>query len=107
MCLSNSAGCLMSLNGVSDVGKPINISMKLSFLLNLKQGQTQILNADMTHDLYTLNQEAPEMYLDEIQDLLALTYDTGIAKTTLFENIRDMGITYKLLQKAAAERDDE
>jgi len=74
---------------------------------NPKQGRPRILNADMTHDLYTLNQEAPEMYLDEIQDWLALAYDTGIAKTTLFKNIRDMGITYKLLRKAAAERDEE
>ena len=47
------------------------------------------------------------MFLDEIQDWLALAYNTAISKTTLFENIRDLGITYKLLRKAAAERDEE
>ena len=70
-------------------------------------GRRRILNADMTHDLYTLLEEAPEMYLDEIQDWLAVTHDVKLSKTALFENIRDAGITYKLLRKAAAERDDD
>jgi hypothetical protein len=61
----------------------------------------------MTHDLYTLLQEAPEMFLDQIQDWLALAYDTGILKTALFQNIHDAGVTYKLLQRAATEQDKE
>ncbi|KAF8170957.1 hypothetical protein BJ912DRAFT_816317, partial [Pholiota molesta] len=35
---------------------------------NPSRGRPRILNADQTHDLFTLLQEAPEMYLDEIQD---------------------------------------
>jgi transposase len=70
-------------------------------------GRPRILNTDMTHDLYTLMEEAPEMYLDEIQDWIAVTHDVKLSKTALFENIRDAGITYKLLRKAAAERDDD
>ena len=61
----------------------------------------------MTHNLYTLNQAAPKMFLDKIQDWLALAYDIAISKMTLFENICDLGLTYKLLQKAAVERDEE
>ncbi|KAJ7105262.1 hypothetical protein C8R44DRAFT_531000, partial [Mycena epipterygia] len=37
---------------------------------NPDHGRPRILNADMTHDLITLNGEAPEMFLDEIQDWL-------------------------------------
>ena len=32
----------------------------------LVHGHSQILNSDMTHNLYTLVKEAPDMYLDEI-----------------------------------------
>ncbi|KAF8187423.1 hypothetical protein BJ912DRAFT_816314, partial [Pholiota molesta] len=35
---------------------------------NPSRGRPRILNADQTHDLFTLLEEAPEMYLDEIQD---------------------------------------
>jgi hypothetical protein len=58
-----------------------------------------ILNADQTHDLFTLLQEAPEMYLDEIQEL-------SISKTALHVLIRDVGISYKVLRKATYERDE-
>jgi hypothetical protein len=61
----------------------------------------------MTHDLVTLIKEAPEAFLDEIQDWLALVHDVGISQSALHENIWDCGLTYKMLQKAAAERDDE
>ena len=47
------------------------------------------------------------MYLDEIQDWLAVAYEIKLSKTALFQNIRDAGLTYKLLCKAAAERDEE
>jgi len=74
---------------------------------NPLHGRPRILNAEMTNDLATLIQEAPAMYLDEIQDWLALVHDVGISRTALHENIRDCGLTYKMLHKAAAERDEE
>jgi len=51
----------------------------------------RILNGDMTHDLYTLLEEAPEMYLNEIQDWIALTYEVHIFRTALHKNIHDAG----------------
>ncbi|KAJ6478161.1 hypothetical protein C8R47DRAFT_1198643 [Mycena vitilis] len=39
---------------------------------NPLQGRPRILNPDQTHDLLTLLAEAPEMYLDEITDWVAV-----------------------------------
>jgi transposase len=75
--------------------------------INPNRGRPRILNHNMTHDLYTLLKEAPELYLDEIQDWIALAFQTSVSKSTLFRNIRDAGVTYKLLGKAAAERDED
>ena len=61
----------------------------------------------MTHDLYTLLKEAPEMYLSEIQEWVALAYEVHISRAALHQNICDAGITYKLLCRAAAERDED
>jgi transposase len=74
---------------------------------NLMLGRPRILNSDMTHDLYTLLEEAPEMYFSEIQDWIALTYKVHISRTALHMNICDAGLTFKLLRKAAAERDED
>jgi transposase len=74
---------------------------------NPMQCRPRILNADMTHDLYTLLEEAPEMYLSEIQDWIALAHEVHISRSALHLNIRDAGITFKLLRKAAAERDED
>ena len=74
---------------------------------NPNRGRPRILNSNMTHDLYTLISKAPDIYLDEIQDWIALAYEVGISKCSLFRNIRDAGVTYKLLWKAAAERDED
>ena len=69
---------------------------------NPNRGRPRILNTDMTHDLYTLLEEAPELYLDEVQEWLAVTYDTGISISALHQNLKDAGLSYKLLQKAAS-----
>jgi transposase len=74
---------------------------------NPMQCQPHILNVDMTHDLYTLLEEAPEMYLGEIQDWIALAREVHISKSALHDNIRDAGISFKLLCRAAAERDED
>ncbi len=74
---------------------------------NPNRSRPRILNADMTHDLMTLITEAPEMYLDEIQEWIAIVHDVGLSISALHQNIRDCGITYKMLHKAAVERDEE
>ncbi|KAJ7107307.1 hypothetical protein C8R43DRAFT_1140282 [Mycena crocata] len=48
---------------------------------NPLRGRPRILNPDQTHDLLTLLAEAPEMYLDEIMDWVAVTHDTEISRT--------------------------
>jgi len=46
------------------------------------------------------------MYLDEIQDWVAISHDLSISKSSLDLIIRDAGFSYKMLSKAAAERDE-
>lgn len=74
---------------------------------NPTRGRPRILNVDATYDIMSLLDETPEMFLDEIQDWLTIAHDVKISRTALFENIRDSGVTYKMLRKAAAERDEE
>jgi hypothetical protein len=47
------------------------------------------------------------MFLDEIQDWLALVHNAGISQSAFFEIIWDSGMTYKMLWKATAEKADE
>lgn len=70
---------------------------------SLSRGHPCILNADQTHNLFTLLQEAPEMYLNEIQDWVAIAQELAISKTALHILICDVGISYKVLWKAASE----
>ncbi|KZP30372.1 hypothetical protein FIBSPDRAFT_725944, partial [Athelia psychrophila] len=67
----------------------------------LIQGWPRILNADHTHDLLTLIEEAPS------RDWVALAHDAAIGHTTVHNIIQNCGVTYKLLRRAAAERDEE
>jgi hypothetical protein len=50
--------------------------------------------------------QAPEMFLDEIQDWVALHHDTAISRSALHYIIQDAGLTFKMLHKAASERDE-
>ena len=50
---------------------------------------------------------AHEMFLDEIQDWMALHHDTVISITSLHWVIQDAGLSLKMLHKAASERDEE
>ena len=47
------------------------------------------------------------MYLDEIQDWVALRIQTSISKSALYELIRDARYPFTMLHKAASERDEE
>ena len=51
-------------------------------------------------------ERAPELYLDEIQDWVALTMEIVISRSALTELIKDAGFSYKMLHKAAAEQDE-
>src|SRR6266550_3456601 len=70
------------------------------------QGRPRILDPHQVHDLVELVQQVPEMYLDEIRDWLAVTHDVGLSLPAIHQLLRDAGLSYKMLCKAAAERDD-
>jgi transposase len=73
---------------------------------NHLQGRPYFLTADQRHDLFTMLNESPELFLDEIRDWVAVSHDIGLSKFALHYLIRDAGLTYKLLHKAASEREE-
>lgn len=70
-------------------------------------GRPPLLNAAIASDMYKLLEEYPAMYLDKIQQWLIVAHDVAMAKSTLHQNLRDLGVSYKMLRKAAKERDEE
>ncbi|KAF8798408.1 hypothetical protein BYT27DRAFT_7228453 [Phlegmacium glaucopus] len=75
--------------------------------LSSLRGRRRILSADVAEDLRNLIQESPELYLDEIGVWLALYHEVQISTTALHENLRELGLTRKLMRRAAAEGDHE
>lgn len=71
------------------------------------RGRHRILTGEVIEELRKLMQESPELYLDEIGEWLALFHDVQISKTALHDNLRDLGISRKIMLRAAAERDDQ
>ena len=74
---------------------------------NPSRGRPRILSTGVMDDLFTLLVEDPTLYLDEIQEWLVIAHNVGLPRSTLDENLRDAGLSYKLVRKAAAERDEE
>ena len=70
------------------------------------RGCPQILNSQMVSDLHDLIRENPTLFLDEIGEWLALYHDQPISTTALHDNLWELGLTHKILRRAAAERDD-
>ena len=71
-----------------------------------RSGRPRVLDAEQVLSVSEQLERAPELYLDEIQDWIALTMQTAISRSALAELIRDAGFSYKMLHKAAAERDE-
>jgi transposase len=71
------------------------------------RGRPRILNSEAISDLHELIRETPTLFLDEIGEWLALYHDQPISTTALHDNLRELGLTHKILRKAAAERDDQ
>ena len=63
---------------------------------NPLQGLPWTLDADQWHDLFSMLDESPKLFLDEIQDWVALSHDIQHSKSALHYLICDAGITYKL-----------
>jgi hypothetical protein len=70
-------------------------------------GRPRILDGGQVLSICEQLNRAPEMYLDEVQDWVALTMQTSISKSALSELIRDAGYSFKMLHKAASERNEE
>ena len=68
------------------------------------QGRRRLLNAEAISGLKELIDESPELYLDEIGEWLALYHDIPMSRTALHDNLRDLGITRKIMHRQAAER---
>ncbi|KAF8237323.1 hypothetical protein L208DRAFT_1248492 [Tricholoma matsutake] len=74
--------------------------------LSALRGQPQIMNAKAIEDLHELICETPSLFLEEIGEWLALYHNLPISTTALHDNLWELGLTYKLLWKAAAEQDE-
>jgi transposase len=70
------------------------------------RGRRRLLTRQMTEELDQLLTECPSLLVDEIGEWLALYHDQPIFTTALHGNLRDLGITYNRLKRAAVERDD-
>jgi len=68
---------------------------------NPLQGHPPALNAEQRNGLFNVLDQAPELFLDEIQDWMALHHDTVISITSLHWVIQDAGLSLKMLHKAA------
>jgi hypothetical protein len=51
--------------------------------------------------------EESDLYLNELATWLALTHDISISIPTLSRNLKEAGLTRKLLHRLAVERDEE
>ncbi|KAK0493878.1 hypothetical protein EDD18DRAFT_1077922 [Armillaria luteobubalina] len=71
------------------------------------QGRPPLLHAEAMNDLVSLSYESPQLFLDEIQEWLAVAHDLSISRSQLHQVIKDCGVTYKLMRRAAAERDEQ
>lgn len=70
-------------------------------------GRPRLLTGTVMNDLLVLLENLPHLYLQEIREWLAMVHQIGMSKSALDENLREMGVTYKLLCRNAAERDEE
>lgn len=71
----------------------------------LLRGRPRLLNPGTREELRQLIADSPSLYLDEIADWILVNHGEFLSITAIHDNIRDLGITRKLLRKPAAERD--
>lgn len=74
---------------------------------SVNRGRRRLLTQDVIEDIRELLLETPDLYLDEIAEWLLLYHAIPISTAALHNNLRDLGLTRKLMQRTAAERDHE
>jgi transposase len=71
------------------------------------RGRPRLLTSNVIQSLSDLLSDTPFLYLDEIREWLALYHNCSISVTALHDNLCDLGFTHKVMDHAAAERDDD
>ena len=69
-------------------------------------GQPQLVIRAVLNQIHKLLLTDPDLYLDELLLLLATNHGLAISRSALHENLKNAGLSQKILQKIAAERDD-
>jgi transposase len=70
-------------------------------------GRPRILIRAVLNDIHQLLLSDPHLYLDELLLLLAVNHGLMISRSALQENLEKAGLSRKILQKIAIERNDE
>jgi len=69
-------------------------------------GWPRVLHPTAVEGLYDLLAESPELYIDKIAEYLVLYHNLPISIMALHNNLTELGLTWKIMQRAALERDD-
>jgi hypothetical protein len=70
------------------------------------RGCCRLLSSNIAEELHEMLIESPSLLLDKIGEWLAIYPDQPISTTALHNNLKDLGLAYKRLKRAAAEQDD-
>ena len=71
-----------------------------------QRGQRRLLSSAIAEELQEMLIESPLLLLDKIGEWLAIYHDQPISTTALYDNLKDLRLTYKRLKRIAAEQDD-
>lgn len=71
------------------------------------RGRQRLLTQDIIEEIQELLLETTDLYLDEIAEWLLLYHNLPISISALSNNLRNLGLSRKLMQRNAAERDHE
>ncbi|KAF8579877.1 hypothetical protein K439DRAFT_1358549, partial [Ramaria rubella] len=68
-----------------------------------KLGRVQLMTTDQIQVMFTLLEQQPAIFLDEIQDELRWWYDICVSLATICRTLKRLGMTSKQLLKATLE----
>jgi transposase len=70
------------------------------------QGRPSILTPEMRYELLDILSEDTTLYVEQLKDFFAVERDVAIARSTLQNTLKAMGVTRKKIRKEASERDE-
>ena len=70
------------------------------------RGRQRIITRAVLSAIQDVYRTDPDIYLDELVLWLAINYNIAISSSALHKNLVDVGLTRKVMQKIAAERDE-